>query len=80
MPIIRDLYTLSHRQQAVVAKAIGSWNFSAHDFSEDELVHASFLMLQHALNMPELKPWRIPAGELVTEMDLQSRSMQEPDN
>lgn len=43
--------------------AFTSWDFSAHDFSEDQLVHAAFLMLQHALSMPELESWRIPTGK-----------------
>ena len=46
-----------------MAKAIAQWNFSAHNFSDDELVHAAFLMLQHALEMPELEKWRLPAGK-----------------
>lgn len=46
-----------------VAEAIGSWGFCAHDYSDDELVHAAFLMLQHALAMPELENWRLPAGK-----------------
>ncbi|KAI4119522.1 MAG: hypothetical protein LQ345_000584 [Seirophora villosa] len=45
-------------------RAFTSWNFAAHDFSEDQLVHAALLMLQHALNMPELERWRIPAADL----------------
>lgn len=47
----------------MVAQAIGKWTFSAHDLSDDELVHAAFLMLHHALKMPQLERWRIPAGE-----------------
>ena len=70
---IRSLYILDRRQELDVAGAIGTWGFSAHDFSDDELVHAAFLMLQHALDMPELGRWRLPTGTvLVTEM--QSRS------
>lgn len=49
--------------------AFTSWDFSAHDFSEDQLVHAAFLMLQHALSMPELESWRIPAGKPETPWD-----------
>ncbi|KAL9020991.1 MAG: hypothetical protein Q9185_001818 [Variospora sp. 1 TL-2023] len=47
-----------------LVEAFTSWNFSAHDFSEDQLVHAALLMLQHALRMPELERWRIPAADL----------------
>ncbi|MCJ1397056.1 3',5'-cyclic-nucleotide phosphodiesterase [Xylographa trunciseda] len=60
----RSFYVLNYRQEFTVAKVIARWDFSAHDFSEDELVHAAFLMLQHALKMPELSKWRIPPDEL----------------
>lgn len=43
--------------------AVGTWEFSAHDFSDDELLHAAMLMLQHALIMPDLERWRIATGE-----------------
>lgn len=45
-----------------IENAIGSWYFSAHDFTDDELLHAAMLMLQHALVMPELEHWRLSAG------------------
>ena len=50
-------------RRAAVAQAIGKWGFSAHDFSEDELLHAASLMIQHALTLPDLEQWRITAGE-----------------
>jgi len=46
-----------------IENAIGSWYFSAHDFTDDELLHAAMLMLQHALAMPELERWRLSAGK-----------------
>ena len=46
-----------------ISEAIGSWNFCAHEFSDDELLHAALLMLQHALTMPELERWRISTGK-----------------
>ncbi|KAL8694436.1 MAG: hypothetical protein Q9218_000928 [Villophora microphyllina] len=55
---------LTFDDDSVLAGAINSWNFSAHDFSEDQLVHAAFLMLQHALSMPELERWRLSAVDL----------------
>lgn len=45
-------------------QAISSWAFCAHDYCEVELVHAAYLMFQHALSMPELEQWRIPAGKI----------------
>ena len=58
----RTLPDLHYDRELEMAKAIGSWGFSAHEYSEDELVHAAFLMLQHALAMPQLDNWRLPTG------------------
>lgn len=49
-----------------IADSIGSWHFSAHDYTDDELLHAALLMLQHALLMPELERWRISTGTCTT--------------
>ncbi|KAI9817799.1 MAG: 3',5'-cyclic-nucleotide phosphodiesterase [Pycnora praestabilis] len=57
---------VSPERRYVVGEAIGTWAFSAHDFTDDELLHAAFMMLQHALAMPELEPWRITAENLTT--------------
>lgn len=46
-----------------IVSSVSSWGFSAHDFTDDELLQAAVYMLQHALSMPELEQWRIPAGE-----------------
>ena len=59
----RDLYALDPHRELAVKKMIGHWDFSAHDLSDDELVHAGFLILQHALTMPELEAWRLPTGK-----------------
>lgn len=56
-----------------VAAAVASWNFSAHEFTDDELLHAALVMLQHTLQMPELEPWRI-STENLTEFLFASRS------
>ncbi|PGH33458.1 hypothetical protein GX50_03693 [[Emmonsia] crescens] len=58
-----DLHILDQRKRLVEVE-IGKWDFSAHDFSEDELVHAGTIMLEHALQMPELEPWRISSEQL----------------
>ncbi|KAL8726015.1 MAG: hypothetical protein Q9166_006989 [cf. Caloplaca sp. 2 TL-2023] len=52
-----------HEEDSNLARAFTSWNFSAHELSEDQLVQAAFLMIQHALSMAELERWRIPAGQ-----------------
>jgi 3',5'-cyclic-nucleotide phosphodiesterase len=61
---IRISIALDRREK--IASAVGSWNFSAHDFTDDELLHAALLMLQHALAMPELEKWRISTGKILT--------------
>lgn len=58
---IRISIALERREK--IAAAVGSWHFSAHDFTDDELLHAALLMLQHALTMPELEKWRISTGK-----------------
>lgn len=57
---VRINIALDRRER--VAAAVGSWQFSAHDFTDDELLHSALLMLQHALAMPELEQWRISTG------------------
>ena len=58
---VRISIALNRREK--IARAVGSWHFSAHDFTDDELLHAALLMLQHALSMPELEKWRISTGK-----------------
>lgn len=74
----RTLPVLEARRESEFVKAIGSWGFSAHDYSEDELVHVAFLILQHALSMPELETWRLSAGELLL-MLRNANEVQEPE-
>ncbi|KAF2751704.1 HD-domain/PDEase-like protein [Sporormia fimetaria CBS 119925] len=59
-----DLYVGEDRRK-IVADAIGSWSFSAHDFTDDELLHGALLMLKHALAMPELEQWAMTDDELI---------------
>ena len=54
---------ISEPRQLEITEALASWSFSAHDFSDDELLMGASMMLEHALAMPELEPWRIPTGE-----------------
>lgn len=58
---VRISIALDRREK--ISAAVGSWDFSAHDFTDDELLHAALLMLQHALAMPELEKWRISTGK-----------------
>ncbi|KAF2095643.1 HD-domain/PDEase-like protein, partial [Rhizodiscina lignyota] len=59
----QNLNVAPERKEAI-AKAIGAWSFSAHDFTDDELLCGNLIMLQHALQMPELEKWRM--NELTT--------------
>lgn len=63
---LKKLPVLESRREEALSRALGSWVFSGHDYSEDELIHAAFLMLQHALNIPELDKWRLSAVDLRT--------------
>ena len=56
-----DIYIEEHRK-AVVAEAVGTWAFSAHDYTDDELLYGALLMLKHALQMPEVKLWAMTDG------------------
>ncbi|KAF2497013.1 HD-domain/PDEase-like protein [Lophium mytilinum] len=60
----KDFYVEPERK-VYVAEAIGSWSFSAHEFTDDELLYGALLMLQHALQMPELESWRMPEDDLM---------------
>lgn len=57
----RDIYVEEHRKE-VIAKAISTWAFSAHDFTDDELLYSALLMLKHALQMPEVEQWGMTDG------------------
>ena len=52
----RNLYVQDSRKSEV-AKAVGRWDFSGHEFSEDELVYAGYYMLNHCLEMEACEQW-----------------------
>lgn len=54
--------SVESQRREKIAEAVGVWHFSAHDFTDDELLHAASIMLQHALTMPELEQWRLSTG------------------
>lgn len=54
---------ITHERKHVVRNMVGTWSFSAHDLNADELLYAALVMLEHALQMPELERWRMPTGE-----------------
>lgn len=49
-----------------ITQAISSWHFAAHDFTTDEVTRAAMLMLEHALQAPELESARIPRDAMTT--------------
>lgn len=53
--------TLSTDRKAEVVTAIGLWSFSAHEFSDDELVYGALRILQHAMTVDDLNRWAQPA-------------------
>ncbi|KAF4124153.1 3',5'-cyclic-nucleotide phosphodiesterase [Geosmithia morbida] len=57
--------SVSSERQAEIADAVGHWHFSAHLFTDDELVVASMIMFKHTLSMPDLEKWRIPTDQLI---------------
>ncbi|KAK2630050.1 hypothetical protein QTJ16_000870 [Diplocarpon rosae] len=63
-PFAHIRISIALNRRDMIAAAVGSWHFSAHDFTDDELLHAALLMLQHALAMPELERWRISTENL----------------
>ena len=62
LPLSHVRLSVPVERREKIESAIGSWYFSAHDFSDDELLHTALLILQHALAIPELEQWRISTG------------------
>ncbi|KAH8700611.1 putative high affinity cAMP phosphodiesterase [Talaromyces proteolyticus] len=58
--------TVSAERKLFVERAIGEWEFPAHDLSEDELVLAACSILSHTMTMPEVESWKLTDGELRT--------------
>ncbi|KAF9735487.1 cyclic nucleotide phosphodiesterase [Paraphaeosphaeria minitans] len=59
----KDIFVEEERKE-IIAAAIGTWAFSAHDFTDDELLYGALLMLKHALKMPEVEEWGMTDDEL----------------
>ncbi|KAF2440699.1 HD-domain/PDEase-like protein [Karstenula rhodostoma CBS 690.94] len=58
-----DIFVEEERKE-IIATAVGTWAFSAHDFTDDELLYGALLMLKHALKMPEVEEWGMTDDEL----------------
>ncbi|PHH63243.1 hypothetical protein CDD81_6195 [Ophiocordyceps australis] len=58
---------VSTERQADIVNAVGRWDFSAHSFSDDELLVASMVMFNHALSSAtELERWRLTTEQLIS--------------
>jgi hypothetical protein len=63
-PIANVRISIPSERQGIIARAVGDWNFCAHQFTDDELIVVAAVMFNHALAMPELEKWRIPTDQL----------------
>ncbi|KAI0390531.1 HD-domain/PDEase-like protein [Xylariaceae sp. FL0594] len=54
------------KHRAAIAESPGTWHFCAPRFDDDSLLIAATQMFKHALAMPELEKWRLPADKLTT--------------
>ena len=59
-----DRIRIPKERAIVVEQAVGRWDFSAHDFSDEELVHCALIMLEHAFAMPEVAEFAVPTGRI----------------
>ncbi|KAJ8115606.1 hypothetical protein OPT61_g2787 [Boeremia exigua] len=55
-------FEVEPERRKVVEDKVSTWAFSAHDFTDDELLYAALVMLQHALSSPELSHWQMTEG------------------
>ena len=62
-------FDLSQDRKAIVEEALGTWAFSAHDYTDDELLYGALVMVKHALQMPELDRWRLTDGMYLPQCD-----------
>jgi len=58
-------FELEPERRKAVEEKVASWAFNAHEFTDDELLYAALVMLQHALASPELSQWQMTEGELI---------------
>ncbi|KAK5109688.1 hypothetical protein LTR62_006810 [Meristemomyces frigidus] len=58
--------TLSPARRKMVEDNVSQWHFPAQSFSMDELTYAALIMLEHMLEIPDLKPYSISRARLMT--------------
>ena len=61
-----SLVSLDPIRETHLKRALGTWAYSGHDYTEDELVYAAGFMLQHTLELHELERWRLSPAKLIT--------------
>jgi len=59
---MRSRVRIAKSRAEVIRQAVGQWDFSAHDFSDEELVYCAQTMFEHAFTMPEVLGFVIPSG------------------
>lgn len=55
-------FELEPERRKVVEDRVSTWAFSAHEFTDDELLYAALVMLKHALSSPDLSQWQMTEG------------------
>ncbi|RPB27742.1 HD-domain/PDEase-like protein [Terfezia boudieri ATCC MYA-4762] len=59
-----SLIQVTQARKDVVSRLVGKWHFSAHEFTDVELLQAAHTMFEHAFTMPEVQGYRIPSDRL----------------
>ncbi|KAI5304969.1 3',5'-cyclic-nucleotide phosphodiesterase [Ascosphaera pollenicola] len=62
--IIPPALHISEDRRQFVESEVAKWSFSAHTFTDDELLHAGCVMVKHTLKMPGLDQWRISDNQV----------------
>lgn len=72
---MRSDFELKPERRKFVEDKVSTWAFSAHDFTDDELLYAALVMLQHALSAPELSQWDMTQGKVCSAMSRPSADL-----
>lgn len=59
-----SLIQITQARKSLVTKLVGRWHFSAHEFTDVELLQAAHTMFEHAFTMPEIHEYKIPSDRL----------------
>lgn len=54
---------MNAEREEYIKDQIGNWSFTAHEFTDDELVFAACEMFQHAFDIPGLDQWLLTPGK-----------------